>query len=80
MNLLSIRMLMIALAALGGLGMFGVWRFQIRQTAKNEVVQQITTQEIDKLKKTTNAQDRTRRDHLRSPDRLREHNDGYRRD
>ena len=60
----------------------GLWtyRSQVREAAKNEVVQKITTQEIHKLQKTTNAQDRIRRDHLRSPDRLREHNDGYRRD
>jgi hypothetical protein len=71
------RVLLVAALAIGG---FVTWRFEIRETAKQEVVQAITQTEIGKIKKTTDAQDRIRRDHLRSPDRLREHNDGYRRD
>lgn len=70
----------IVLIALIGLGVFATWRAEIRNTAKNEVQQANTQKEIDKIKKTTNAQDRIRRDNLRSPDRLRQHNDGYRRD
>lgn len=70
----------VALAVILALGSVWTYRNNVRQTAKNEVTQALTAKEIDKLQKTTNAQDRIRRDHLRGPDRLREHNDGYRRD
>lgn len=80
LSLIRSPVLQIALAVIFAIASFWTYRNNVREAAKNEVVQKITTQEIDKLKKTTNAQDRIRRDNLRSPDRLREHNDGYRRD
>lgn len=71
------RIMLIAVVALAAL----VWvRNDIRKTAKTEVTQKITTNEIQKLKNADKAQDRTRRDHLRKPNSLRDQNDGYRRD
>ena len=80
LSLIRSPVLQVIFAVVFAIASFWTYRHNVRQTAKNEVVQKLTTQEIDKLKKTTNAQDRIRRDNLRSPDRLREHNDGYRRD
>lgn len=80
LSLIRSPVLQIILALAFGVAGFWTYRAQVREQAKNEVVQKITTTEIQKLKNADKAQDRVRRDTMRKPDSLRNHNDGYRRD